>query len=295
MIALPMGGSPSPKRGIAARIPARLARFAGAALLALSLAGCATTGTDGQGGVAGDPLEPFNRSMYSFNDTLDRAVLRPVARGYERVVPEPARDMVGNFFGNLADIWTGVNQLLQGKPAEGFSDFWRVAINTTFGFGGIADVASLMGIEKHDEDFGQTLGVWGVPSGPYLVLPFLGPSTVRDGAAWAAVDFWGDPVVELTSSHGRRNNAYVLRTIDRRARLFQAEGLLEGAALDRYSFMRDAWLQRRRNQVYDGNPPPLDDDCAYCDEYLDEEDDAGAQATGDRAGDAASPPVNERP
>lgn len=199
-----------------------------------------------------DPLEPFNRSVYAFNDALDKALLAPVARGYERVVPGPGREMIGNFFGNLGDVWTAFNQLLQGKPGAAASDIWRVAINTSFGFFGIADVASEIGIEKHDEDFGQTLAVWGVPAGPYLVLPLLGPSTFRD-APGRAVDVYGD-ALQLTDN-GRRNNLWLIRTLDNRARLFPAERLMRGAALDEYSFTRDAWLQRRRNQVYDGNPP----------------------------------------
>lgn len=230
-------------------------RLALAAVL-LAIAGCATTNADPSARV--DPFESFNRSVHAFNDAVDQAVLKPVAKGYEAVVPRPARDMVGNFFGNLADLWTAANQLLQGKPAEAFSDLSRFVVNTTFGFGGIADVASEMGIEKHDEDFGQTLGVWGVPSGPYLVLPFLGPSSLRD-APGRGVDMLADPLNEI-GSRGQENNLRLTRVIDGRVRLFPAERVLEGAALDKYSFTRDAWLQRRRNQVYDGNPPMDYDD-----------------------------------
>jgi phospholipid-binding lipoprotein MlaA len=237
-------------------------RLALAAAL-LAVAGCASTGGGGAG--AGndvdegeraarvDPFEPLNRSIYAFNDAVDQAVLKPAAKGYEAVVPRPFRDMVGNFFGNLGDLWTAANQMLQGKPAEAFSDLSRFVVNTTFGFGGIADVASEMGIEKHDEDFGQTLGVWGVPSGPYLVLPLLGPSSFRDAPA-RALDMVADPLNEI-GSRGQANNLWLTRLIDGRARLFPAERVLEGAALDKYSFTRDAWLQRRRNQIHDGNPP----------------------------------------
>jgi phospholipid-binding lipoprotein MlaA len=196
--------------------------------------------------------------MYSLNDALDSALIKPAAKGYEAIVPGLFRDMAGNFFGNLRDVWTAANQLLQGKPREGFSDISRVVINSTFGFFGIADVASEMGLEKHEEDFGQTLGVWGVPSGPYLVLPFFGPSSVRDGIA-RVPDFFADPLLEI-DSHGLRNNLWLTRVLDTRVRLFPAERLLQGAALDKYSFTRDAWLQRRRNQIHDGNPPPSDDD-----------------------------------
>lgn len=236
-------------------------RLALAAVL-LALAGCATTAGGGAGdgdpSARADPFESFNRSVFAFNDAIDQAVLKPVAKGYEAVVPRPARDMLGNFFGNLADLWTAANQLLQGKPAEAFSDLSRFVVNSTFGFGGIADVASAMGFEKHDEDFGQTLGVWGVPSGPYLVLPLLGPSSFRDAPA-RGLDMAADPLNEI-GSRGQANNLWLTRLIDGRARLFPAERVLEGAALDKYSFTRDAWLQRRRNQVHDGNPPMDYDD-----------------------------------
>lgn len=229
------------------------------ASVALALAGCAaTSGPADDHSAAVDPLEPFNRSVHAFNDTVDQAVLRPVAKGYETVVPEPVRFAVGNFFGNLADVWTAVNQLLQGKPIEATSDLYRVLINSTLGLAGVVDLASAIGIEKHHEDFGQTLAVWGVPSGPYLVLPFLGPSTLRDAPA-RAVDIVADPLREI-DSHGRRNNLWLTRVIDDRSRLFSAERLLDGAALDKYSFTRDAWLQRRRNLVHDGNPPVDYDD-----------------------------------
>ncbi len=230
---------------------------AAAALCALALSACASAPTR-DNGMARDPLEPFNRSVYAFNDALDKAVIKPAAKGYEAVVPGPVRGMVGNFFGNLRDVWTAANQVLQGKPREAFSDISRVAVNSTFGFFGIADVASEMGLEKHEEDFGQTLGVWGVPAGPYLVLPFFGPSSIRDGIA-RVPDFYADPLLALNSD-GLRNNLWLTRVLDTRVRLFPAERLLQGAALDQYSFTRDAWVQRRRNQIYDGNPPPSDDD-----------------------------------
>lgn len=232
-------------------------RAAAAALCALALGACASTPTPDDR-VARDPLEPFNRSVFAFNDALDKAVIKPAAKGYEAAVPGLFRGMVGNFFGNLRDVWTAANQALQGKPGAAFSDVSRVAVNSTFGFFGIADVASEMGLEKHEEDFGQTLGVWGVPAGPYLVLPFFGPSSIRDGIA-RVPGFYADPLLEL-DSHGLRNNLWLTRVLDTRVRLFPAERLLEGAALDKYSFTRDAWVQRRRNQIYDGNPPPSDDD-----------------------------------
>lgn len=243
----------------------RGARWLAAALVmcTLALAGCASAPAGGpadggeDNGAVADPLEPFNRSMYAFNDALDRAVLKPVAKGYEAAVPILFREMVGNFFGNLGDMWVALNQLLQGKPVEALSDLSRVVVNSTLGFGGLADVASEMGMEKHDEDFGQTLGVWGVNSGPYLFLPLFGPSSVRDGFG-RIFDIAGDPLGEF-DSRGLTNSLWLTRVVDTRVRLFPAERLLEGAALDKYSFTRDAWLQRRRNQIYDGNPPFEDD------------------------------------
>lgn len=245
-----------------------------AACLATSI-GCATAEGPRTGS---DPFEPMNRAVYRFNDTLDRAVLEPTATAYQRVIPQPVRDMVGNFFGNLSDAWTSVNQLLQGKPGDAASDAWRVMINTTFGLAGVLDVASEAGIEKHNEDFGQTLGRWGLPAGPYLMLPLLGPSSFRD-APGRAVDIVADPI-RVIESHGRRNNAVVLRVVDDRERLFDAERVLDAAALDRYAFLRDAYLQRRRNQVYDGNPPPLspeDDPDSWLDE-LDETPDTDSDS-----------------
>lgn len=252
-----------PGRAVRSRGWPSLRRALAVAAAALALSGCATMApTDGgepDPAAAVDPFEPFNRAVHDFNDAVDKAVLKPVAQGYEAVVPQPARDVVGNFFGNLSDVWTAANQLLQGKPVDAFYDMFRVAINTTLGFGGAFDIASEMNIEKHNEDFGQTLGVWGVPSGPYLVLPFLGPSSVRD-APGRAVDMVADPLDTAIDSRGRRNNLWALRLVDDRARLFRAERVMQGAALDQYSFVRDAWLQRRRNQVYDGNPPTDYDD-----------------------------------
>ena len=235
----------------------RPARVVLAAWLALAwlLGGCATAGSPS---AARDPLEPMNRAVFQFNDAVDRAVLKPVAQGYQDYIPENLRIAIGSVFGNVADLWTAVNQLLQGKPVEAVSDFSRFVLNSTLGLAGLADIATPAGFEKHHEDFGQTLGVWGVPAGPYLVLPLLGPSSLRDGPA-RIVDAQGDLVLAIDSA-GQRNNAYLLRTIDTRAQLLRVERLVEGAALDRYSFIRDGYLQRRRSQVYDGSPPPSDED-----------------------------------
>ena len=221
-----------------------------AAVLALGvLAGCATVG-----GNPDDPLEGYNRAMFNFNDAVDKAVLKPVAKGYKTVMPRFARTGVSNFFSNLGDLWIGVNNILQGKIGAGASDFCRVAMNTTVGILGLIDVASDAGLEKHNEDFGQTLGRWGVGTGAYVVLPFLGPSDVRDGFSRLAVDWHGDPLWRVNDIPVR-NELYGARLIDTRASLLDASNLLEAAALDRYSFTRSAYLQRRRSLVYDGNPP----------------------------------------
>lgn len=236
-------------------------RFAAAALAAsLALGGCATVAEYDYERLrtSTDPLEPLNRTIFSFNEALDDVVLRPVALGYQAVVPELVRWMVSNAFSNLADVGTSANQLLQGKPLKAASDLGRFAINSIFGFGGIADVASELGLEKNREDFGQTLGVWGVGTGPYLVLPLLGPSTLRDGLA-LVVDYQTDPVSWI-SSDGRRNHARLLRVVDTRESLLRAGRLISGAALDKYLFVRDGFLQRRRNMVWDGDPPRFDDD-----------------------------------
>lgn len=225
------------------------------ALLAVTLlAGCATTNNPR------DPIEPVNRAVYTFNDKLDHAVLKPVAQGYKAVLPEPVRDGVRNVFSNLRDPWNAVNQILQGKIEEGATDFMRFVTNTTFGLGGIFDVASEGGMQKHNEDFGQTLGRWGLDSGPYLVLPLLGPSSVRDGTGKIVDSFgylpWHGPEwLDMQHYVAWRNTLTALDLINIRAGLLDAGNVLEEAALDRYAFVRDAYLQRRRSQVYDGNPP----------------------------------------
>jgi phospholipid-binding lipoprotein MlaA len=217
--------------------------------LAALLPGCATTG----GSEAHDPWEKMNRGTFAFNDAIDKAVLKPVAQGYVKVVPGFAREGVSNFFGNLDDIGTSLNNLLQGKAVEGVSDAGRFLVNTTLGVFGLWDVATPMGLEKHNEDFGQTLGWWGVQPGPYLMLPLFGPSTLRDAPA-RAVDpnyFYG-PYVDPESVSWWLFGLNVVRS---RADVLKAENVLDEAALDRYAFLRDAWWQRRRNQVYDGRPP----------------------------------------
>ncbi len=232
----------------------RIARAALAAVLgALLLAGCATS-TAGMGADPRDPYERFNRSMFAFNESLDRNVLKPVATRYVDYTPALVRAGVGNFFSNLGDVWTAVNNYLQLKPREGTQDVARVIFNSTFGLVGLVDVATPMGLPKHDEDFGQTLAVWGVKSGPYLVLPVFGPSTVRDGLA-KPVDLYADPVGQFGSIEAR-NSARAIRVIDARGELLGTTNLLEEVALDRYQFFRDAHLQRRQSRIRDGEPEP---------------------------------------
>jgi len=230
-------------------------RFLAPLFLAALLAGCATTGA----GYAKDPWEGFNRGVFSFNDGLDKAVLKPVATGYQKVVPRFAREGVTNFYANLEDVGTSLNNLLQGKFKEGASDAGRVVVNTLLGVLGLWDIATPMGLEKHYEDFGQTLGWWGVPPGPYLVLPLLGPSTARDGPAKIIDPAWYWP--RALDNDRLYWSLWALDKVNQRQILLQSEKVLDEAALDRYTFIRDAWWQRRQNQVYDGNPPrPKEDE-----------------------------------
>lgn len=235
-------------------LPNTLARLASLTLLATLLAACATTG----GGEPRDPWEGLNRKTYAFNEALDRTVLKPAAQGYQRVVPAYVRDRINNFYDNLEDVGTGLNNFLQGKPVEGINDFGRVVVNTTFGVLGFWDVATGLGVEKHYEDFGQTLGWWGVPAGPYLVLPLMGPSTLRDAPAKAVDPSWY--YSEAFDPERAYWGFWALDKVRTRANLLQSERILDEAALDKYTFIRDAWLQRRRNQVYDGSPPRVKED-----------------------------------
>lgn len=228
---------------------ARYARWTGAAATFAVMAGCAS----GPGANRADPLEPLNRSVFKFNDAVDTAVLRPVATGYRDVVPSMVRTGVNNFFGNVSDVWSLANNVMQLKVQNSAETFMRLNVNTFFGLGGLLDVASELGIERHREDFGQTLGHFGVPAGPYLVLPLLGPSTLRDTAA-LPVDRYGDGVSAIQDI-AWRNSFYALRVVDGRANLLRVSQMLDDAALDKYSFTRDAFLQRRLSEVYDGNPP----------------------------------------
>lgn len=221
------------------------ARLAALAALAAIVSGCA--------GIPGpnprDPLESFNRQMFEFNYSVDAAVLKPAATAYRHAVPPLVRTGVSNFFGNLQDAWAVVNSALQFRFREATESFARFHINSFIGVGGIFDVASEFKIEKHREDFGQTLGRWGVPAGAYIVLPLLGPSTLRDTFA-IPVDARGDLVLRMGHTE-ERTVLWSLRTVDRRADLLRVGNLVEQAALDRYTFTRDAYLQRRRAEVFD--------------------------------------------
>ena len=216
--------------------------------LAVALSGCASMNNNPR-----DPLEGFNRGVFNFNDKVDQVALKPVAQAYRAVVPSFVQTGVGNFFGNLGDVWTGVNNILQGKVGDGVSDFMRFAVNSTIGIVGLLDISSEAGLPKHKEDFGQTLGKWGVASGPYIVLPLLGSSTIRDTAA-LPLDFKGD-LWSYKDPVSVRNTGTGIRLIDARASVLDATDLIESAALDRYSFIRDAYLQRRESRIHDGEPP----------------------------------------
>ena len=207
----------------------------------MALSGCATATVDNP-----DPYEGFNRAMFKVNEGID-VVLKPVAQGYDTAAPLPVKVGVGNFFGNLADVWTSFNNFLQGKGGDGLSDVGRFLINTTVGIGGIFDVASEMGLEKHSEDFGQTLGVWGVGEGAFLFWPILGPRTTRDTFGWA-VDLYGDPLSYVTDVP-IRNSLWAVRLIDKRASLLPADKVVEQAAFDKYTYIRDAYLQNRRSEI----------------------------------------------
>lgn len=216
--------------------------------IALGMTGCASNGDPR------DPLEPLNRGIHSFNETVDKAVIKPVAQGYDAVLPGFAKTGVRNFFSNLNDVTVLANNLLQFKLEQSTSDLLRVTFNSSFGLFGLLDVASEMGLRKHEEDFGQTLGRWGVGTGPYLVLPFLGPSNFRDTAG-IVVDSEYTDLVRNHDDVSTRNPAMALRVISRRADLLEAKEAVDTAALDPYEFTRDLYLERRRGLVYDGKPP----------------------------------------
>lgn len=211
-----------------------------------------------------DPWQPYNRAMFKFNTDFDNAFFKPAAQGYEAITPEPVSKGITNFFNNVADVTSAVNNALQFKLSRAGSDVSRVLVNTTVGLVGFIDVATNIGIPSYKEDFGQTLGYWGFGDGPYFVMPILGPSSVRDTFGFAG-DVLIDPFFNL-----QEDEIYwgfvVLRAIDTRAGLLDASDLMDEAALDRYVFVQDAYLQRRRNLVHDGNPPADQDYDLFWDE-----------------------------
>lgn len=219
------------------------------------MTGCATTQQNERVAKI-DPFEPMNRAVFSFNEAADDYVIKPIAEAYKFVLPEFVRTGVTNFFSNINDVLIAANNLLQGKPGHAANDIGRFLVNSTIGILGLFDVATDIGLDKNREDFGQTLGVWGVPDGPYVVLPFFGASNVRDTVGFI-VDIETDFILNSDKlNKDQKISSTVLRVVNLRANLLEAGQLLEDAAFDKYSFMRDSYLQRRRNQIYDGNPPP---------------------------------------
>ncbi len=232
-------------------------RLLAALALAAAAVGCATI-PPGAGSNPVDPLEVYNRHVFDFNDRLDRAVFKPVAEFYEAVVPSLARECINNVFRNIGEPINAVNNLLQGKPADAMNDVLRLFWNSTVGLAGCIDVSAKAGAPRSNEDFGQTLGVWGLGPGPYFVLPVLGPSSIRDTGG-RLFDFLGTDPLWYLDNIRLRNSLVTMRLLDNRASVLPAERVLDVAAIDRYQFVRDAYLQLRRNLVYDGNPPRLRD------------------------------------
>ena len=218
----------------------------------IALSGCAANGDPR------DPIEPVNRAIHSFNDGFDRAIMKPVAQGYQAVTPRIAQTGIRNFFSNLDDVTVLTNDILQLKVEQSTRDLLRLSFNSTFGLFGLLDIASEMGLKKHSEDFGQTLGRWGVSTGPYLVLPFIGPSNLRDTVGFS-VDSKHTDLVRNIEDVPTRNPVLALRLIQRRAELLGVKRAVDEAALDNYEFTRDFFLERRRGLVYDGNPPPQEE------------------------------------
>ena len=254
---------------------------AAAALLLALTAGCASVPADQRNPV--DPWEGFNRGVYAFNDRVDEALLKPVATAYRDVLPELVRRGIGNVLGNIDDAWSGANQLLQGKVHAGLDMGMRVLVNTFFGLAGLLDPATEMGLTKRSEDFGQTLGVWGVGPGPYVVLPLLGPSSVRDTGGFVVDRQFS--ASKLPETDAGQYGVLVLEIVHARAGLLGTTQLLDAVALDRYSFTRDAYLARRRDQVHDGAPPPTD----FYDEFADDDAAAAAKKAAPPAGPASTP------
>lgn len=265
------------------------AKNAALALAAAALAGCASVQTP----TPGDPLEGLNRTVFKFNDTLDTYALKPVAKGYAWAVPQPVRSSVTNFFSNIGDVYVAANELVELKIADGVGDIMRVVINTVFGVGGLFDVATAARLPKHSADFGVTLGHYGVPSGPYLVLPLLGPSTVRD-AAGLAVDYYGNPLSYVHPSSVSWA-LYGVNLVNTRANLLTTVDVLSGAAIDKYSFIRNAYLQRRQFLITGGDGadsvPNYDDSLPKYDDGSQPAAASGAEAASAPAGSSAPAPA----
>jgi phospholipid-binding lipoprotein MlaA len=231
----------------AALAPLRLLGLIGVLLIA---SGCATPGRT----LPSDPLQGLNRGVYKFNDTLDRFALKPAAKGYRAITPRWFRAGVGHFFSNLIYPTTIINQVLQGKPALGLKDTGRFLVNTTIGIGGLLDLATPLGLESHDEDFGQTLAVWGISSGPFINLPLFGPSSLRDAPS-RIVDYFTDPLTYVDLSTGTELGARALDLLNKRTELLSVDSTLQ-STYDPYGFVRDAWAQQREFEIFDGEPPP---------------------------------------
>jgi phospholipid-binding lipoprotein MlaA len=232
-----------------------LGRWVGVALAVATalLAGCATT----QSKV--DPFEPFNRTMFQVHEVVDGNVVKPVAEAYVKYTPELIRSGISNFFSNIEDLFVGINNVLEGNGNRAGDDFGRVLLNSSFGLGGLFDLASMMGIERHNQDFGITFGKWGIPQGPYLFVPLVGPTTVRDGTGLVIRAYLG-PTTYIFTNVPVRNVIWGVGAIDLRASVLKTESMVDQAALDRYRFIRNAYLRARQYQVYDGKPPPEDED-----------------------------------
>ncbi len=257
-------------------------------ILTLLMAFALLTGCASINSPKADPLEGLNRATFKVNETVDDYVLKPVAKGYQAVTPAFVRSGVSNAFSNIGDVGTSVNNLLQGKPSNAISDVGRFLVNSTIGVLGLFDVATSMGMEKHDEDFGQTLGRWGLDSGPYLVLPLLGPSTVRDAASKIADSYTG--YSRYIQHVPTRNSTQALGIINLRADLLNTTSTLDEASLDKYQFLRDAYLQRRLSQVYDGKVPQAKRDQLEDDMDVPDNSKAGGKA-GDKAKTVSTTPA----
>lgn len=233
------------------------------ASLAMAMGGCASVPAEDRADT--DPWEPMNRTLYSINDGIDNVTLKPLAKGYEKILPQPVRTGISNFFKNLRTPGSSINNFLQGKPKRGFSELGRFVFNSTLGVGGIFDIATAGGLERHYEDIGQTAAVWGVPDGPYVMIPLLGPSTLRD-TLLTPLFIWSSPLYHYNNT-SVRDKLYILRAIELRARFLPLESTLEESK-DPYITLRESYLQNREYEIYDGEPPEDDE---FFDEFLEED------------------------